>query len=430
MLVQDLGRDLRIGLRILAKEKAFSALAVTVLALGIGGVATMFSVVNGVMLRGFSFPNADRLISVNFVDPGSADLLRVQRAGVRDGLRGAAAAAEVVRAAGRLHQRVDRQPHRRRPAASATPAPTSPRTSCACSASSPLMGRDLTAADNAGAPRRSRSSATASGSVTSAARADIVGKAVRINGKPATHRRRDAARVRVPDERGAVDPALQRVPGAAAERSARHQPGRPRRASAPASRSTRPTRSWATFAKRFAAAYPDTNKSFDTAQVQPLIVTFTPRPLRGHAADHARLLRRRAADRLRQRDEHAVRARDAARAGAGRPLLARRDAARGWCGRCSPRACCWPPSAPPSASAWPRSSVGLAVRGDSQPANPSAGLDPLRHRRRRARLHRGGHAGGGGRFGPAAGLDVVARGRGRRAQGGRPRQHQPQRRHA
>ncbi len=35
------------------------------------------------------------------------------------------------------------------------------------------------------------------------------------------------------------------------------------------------------FAKRFAAAYPDTNKSFDTAQVQPLIVTFTPRPLRG-----------------------------------------------------------------------------------------------------------------------------------------------------
>src|SRR4029077_17849116 len=36
-----------------------------------------------------------------------------------------------------------------------------------------------------------------------------------------------------------------------------------------------------TFAKRFAAAYPGTNKSFDTAQVQPLIVTFTPRPLRG-----------------------------------------------------------------------------------------------------------------------------------------------------
>src|SRR4030095_11371216 len=72
MLVQDLGRDLRIGLRILVKEKAFSILAVTALALGIGGVTTMFSVVNGVMLRGFSFPNAGRLTSVNFVDPRSA----------------------------------------------------------------------------------------------------------------------------------------------------------------------------------------------------------------------------------------------------------------------------------------------------------------------------------------------------------------------
>src|SRR5947207_6195238 len=77
MLVQDLGRDLRIGARILAKERAFSALAVTALALGIGGVTTMFSVVNGVMLRGFSFPNADRLVSANFVDPSSANFFGV-----------------------------------------------------------------------------------------------------------------------------------------------------------------------------------------------------------------------------------------------------------------------------------------------------------------------------------------------------------------
>ena len=34
-------------------------------------------------------------------------------------------------------------------------------------------------------------------------------------------------------------------------------------------------------AKRFAAAYPDTNKQFNTGQVEPLIKTFTPRPLRG-----------------------------------------------------------------------------------------------------------------------------------------------------
>src|SRR5262245_56290213 len=71
MLVQTFSQDLRIGLRVLIKEKSFCALAVIVLALGIGGVTTMFSVVNGVMLRGFSFPNAARLESVNFIDPTS-----------------------------------------------------------------------------------------------------------------------------------------------------------------------------------------------------------------------------------------------------------------------------------------------------------------------------------------------------------------------
>src|SRR5580765_3488019 len=71
MVAETFGQDLRIGVRVLVKEKSYCALAVIVLALGIAGVTTMFSVVNGVMLRGFSFPNADRLESVNFIDPTS-----------------------------------------------------------------------------------------------------------------------------------------------------------------------------------------------------------------------------------------------------------------------------------------------------------------------------------------------------------------------
>ena len=67
-------RDLRIGIRVLIKEKSFCALAVSVIALGICGVTTMFSVVNGVMLRGFSFPNGDRLVSVRFIDPTTRSL--------------------------------------------------------------------------------------------------------------------------------------------------------------------------------------------------------------------------------------------------------------------------------------------------------------------------------------------------------------------
>src|SRR4029078_12149380 len=36
-----------------------------------------------------------------------------------------------------------------------------------------------------------------------------------------------------------------------------------------------------TMARRLAAAYPQTNKRFNAGQVQPLLVTYTPRPLRG-----------------------------------------------------------------------------------------------------------------------------------------------------
>src|SRR5688572_10990699 len=71
MFLEGLLRDFRIGLRLLIKDRSFCALAVTALALGICGVTTMFSVVNGVMLRGFSFPNETRLAGANFIDPTS-----------------------------------------------------------------------------------------------------------------------------------------------------------------------------------------------------------------------------------------------------------------------------------------------------------------------------------------------------------------------
>jgi hypothetical protein len=58
-MIETFFQDLRIGLRVLVKDKGFCAIAVTVLALGIGAVATQFSVVNAVFLRGFSFPNAE-----------------------------------------------------------------------------------------------------------------------------------------------------------------------------------------------------------------------------------------------------------------------------------------------------------------------------------------------------------------------------------
>src|SRR3954452_1136599 len=73
MILDTFRQDLRIGLRVLFKEKAFCVLAVLVLALGIGGAMTQFAVVNAIVLRGFSFPHPEQLVSVGLIDPKASD---------------------------------------------------------------------------------------------------------------------------------------------------------------------------------------------------------------------------------------------------------------------------------------------------------------------------------------------------------------------
>src|SRR3954468_20318069 len=73
MILENFRQDVRIGLRILVKEKAFCVLAVLVLALGIGGAMTQFAVVNAIVLRGFSFPHPEQLVSVGLIDPKGTD---------------------------------------------------------------------------------------------------------------------------------------------------------------------------------------------------------------------------------------------------------------------------------------------------------------------------------------------------------------------
>jgi putative ABC transport system permease protein len=69
MILDSFRQDVRVGLRVLFKEKTFCVLAVIVLALGIGGVTTQFTVVNAFVLRGFSFPHPEQLMTVGLVDP-------------------------------------------------------------------------------------------------------------------------------------------------------------------------------------------------------------------------------------------------------------------------------------------------------------------------------------------------------------------------
>jgi len=73
MILDSFRQDVRVGLRVLLKEKSFCFLAVLVLALGIGGATTQFTVVNTIVLRGFSFPHPEQLVGVGLIDPKATD---------------------------------------------------------------------------------------------------------------------------------------------------------------------------------------------------------------------------------------------------------------------------------------------------------------------------------------------------------------------
>lgn len=63
--------NLRFGLRTLAKNPAFTPVAVVALALGIGVNATVFTLTNAVVLKGFPFDKNDRVVYM-----GSRNLTR------------------------------------------------------------------------------------------------------------------------------------------------------------------------------------------------------------------------------------------------------------------------------------------------------------------------------------------------------------------
>jgi predicted permease len=279
MFAETLRSDVRIGLRILRKEKAFCALAITVLALGVGAVTTMFSVVNGVMLRGFSFPTADRIMSVNFIDPSSRNFF---------GVNGQISSMDFQ------EFRTDQRSFERLAAylngstVNMTIDGTPKRYTGAYVTEDflkilgvvPALGRDFTAEDNQ--PTTGKVALIGHGlwQRDFGGAPDIVGKGVRLNGVPATIIGVMPKGFAFPVNEELWIPLFSEFPV-----RARNDP----RANNPAVVGLLKTdvtvdqanAEFAGIAKRFAESYPDTNKDFAAAEVAPLIKTFTPVPLRG-----------------------------------------------------------------------------------------------------------------------------------------------------
>jgi putative ABC transport system permease protein len=82
-LFETLAQDIRYGVRMLVKHKAFTSVAVITLALGIGANTAIFSVVNELLLRPLAYRDADRIVTVWEVTPEGRHQNTTSRANFR-----------------------------------------------------------------------------------------------------------------------------------------------------------------------------------------------------------------------------------------------------------------------------------------------------------------------------------------------------------
>jgi len=283
MFLSTFFQDLRIGTRVLIKEKSFCLLAVTVLALGIGGVATQFSVVNGVMLRGFSFPNADRLVGVQIIDLTQrnanvngfgSQIYALDYQDIQEQQKSLEMLAGYINGS-TVNVTVDGNPQRYTGAYVTSDF-------FRILGVAPAFGRDFTAADNKpGAEKVALISHELWQRDFEASR-EVLGKNVRINGKSATIIGVMPPGFSFPVNEQLWIPLYSEFPPLPRNdlRAAGNQVavlGLLRRG-VPYHQANA---EYTGIAKRLAATFPDTNKKFDTALVEPLIKTFTPPSLQG-----------------------------------------------------------------------------------------------------------------------------------------------------
>src|SRR5262245_31427563 len=70
--LESVAQDVRFGVRTLAKNPGFTAVAILTLALGIGATAAIFSLVNGILLVSLPYPHPEQLVSITGTYPKGA----------------------------------------------------------------------------------------------------------------------------------------------------------------------------------------------------------------------------------------------------------------------------------------------------------------------------------------------------------------------
>src|SRR5262249_36336699 len=230
-------------------------------------------------LRGFSFPNAARLVSFNFVDPTSRTFFGVNgqvAAMDYEELRPKQQSFEKIAAylnGSTVNVTVNGAP-RRYTGAYVT------EDFLGILGVAPIVGRDLTAADNVPGAEKVALIGYGIWQRDFGGAADIVGKGVRINGTPATIVGVMPQGFSFPANEELWIPLFSEFPVRARSDPRNVNPS-VLALRKPGVSLDQANAEAATFAKHFAETYPDTNKQFSTGQVEPLIKTFTPRPLSG-----------------------------------------------------------------------------------------------------------------------------------------------------
>jgi putative ABC transport system permease protein len=275
MILDSFRQDVRVGLRVLFKDKIFCFLAVFVLALGIGGAATQFTVVNAVVLRGLSFPHPEQLVTIGLIDPKATDQNNNFGFGViptaqdYEDLKAAQQSCSLM--AGYLSGSTINVTYKNNPQRYNGGYVTEDFFKII--GVSPILGRDFTAADNKPGAEKVVILANEIWKRDFNGDPDIVGQAVRVNGKPGTIIGVMPPNFKFPNFEELWTPLYNQFPPIprgqlviGANNAAPAVMGRLK----PGVTLDRANAEFITLARQLAREYPKTNQNFTSATVQPL----------------------------------------------------------------------------------------------------------------------------------------------------------------